>query len=170
MSRSRTPKRFFCAEMTSRIADLEMPCVFIASSSMPGGKLRLLVSAHEMPAITRGLPFHEPAHEQREGLRVHERRQHLDEGDGRVLVRFGQGAEHGFDRRRAQILELGDGFLRGRVRGVGGRPDLRDQAIRAQVGEKAHSAFTEGLRRPREIRPRQPVRGLAGDAHACGKT
>ena len=92
--------------------------------------------------MTRGLPSTRPLHELREGLLADERGQHVDEGDGGVLVRLGQGAEDGLDRRRAQILQLGDrpSACAG-LCGVGRRPDLGDQPVGAQVREKAHSAF-----------------------------
>src|SRR5438132_9267327 len=47
-----------------------------------------------------GTAFHQPAHEDREGLLAHEARKHLHEGHGGGLVRFRQRGEYGLDGDR----------------------------------------------------------------------
>src|ERR1700733_6433711 len=59
-SSSRTLNRDFCAATISSRADLETPGTLSASSSRLGGKLREVVRAQEIPAISRGLPSTRP--------------------------------------------------------------------------------------------------------------
>jgi hypothetical protein len=83
----------------------------------------------------------QPTDELGEGLGADDGAQHVDEGDGRVLVGFRQRGEHGLQCGRSQILQLRNGLLRSRALGVLGGPDFRDEPVGAQGGEKAHSAF-----------------------------
>ena len=79
----------------------------------------IVAAAGERPADARDgarAALHETLDERREGLVVDQRGQHVDEGDGRVLVGLGQGAEDGVDGAGAEALELFDGLLRGGAR------------------------------------------------------
>ena len=156
----------FCAGITSRMADFEMPGVFSASSSRPGGKLRLLVSAQEMPAMTRGLPSTRPRTNSGNVLGSRARVSTSTKATVAFLSASGRAPNTRSMRGRAQILELGDGLLRGRARGIRRGPDLGDQAIGAQVGEKAHPAFPLGTDARADATPRWP----AMQKHGCSTT
>ncbi len=112
VSRSRTPKRFFCAEITSRIADLGVPCRVHHVEQHAGRKV---AAAGERPRDARD---HARACLPRARARTSGRSSGSRAPSAprrrrrsRSCPDSGKCAEHGFDRRRAQILELGDGFL-----------------------------------------------------------
>ncbi len=93
----------------------------------------------------------------RKGLLADEAAEHLDEGEGRVLVRVRQRREHRLDGSGPQLLQLGDGLLRGRVRRIRRGADLGDQTVCTQIREKAHSAFPLGpipTRSRSDLKPR----------------
>ena len=102
--------------------------------------MRLLVSAQEMPGDDARAALHQASTNSGKVLGLTRRGQHVDEGDGGVLVRLGKRREDGSMAPGPEILQLRDGFLRGRALRVGRGPDLRDQPVGAQVGEKAHGS------------------------------
>ena len=115
-----------------------MPGAFSASSSRCGGKLRLLVSAQEMPAITRGLPSTRPRTNCGKDFGLTMALSTSTKATVAFLSASGKRGENGLERGRPQILQLRNGFLRRRALRIRGGPDLRDEPVGAQVGEKAH--------------------------------
>src|SRR5213082_2329689 len=65
-----------------------------------------------------GTAFHQPAHEDREGLLAHEARKHFHEGHGGGLVRFRQRGEYGLDGAGTDVLQPRDRLLGGRAVGI----------------------------------------------------